>query len=188
MPRPVEFFFDYASPFAYLASEIIEKKLAGLEIIHRPIYLRGLEMFSKGLPFTANKAMYVVRDYLRCAEHECVPTRVPSAFPINGLYATRGAVVAEQLGRFAPYHRAMFHAAFRDDRDISKKEVVVEVARDAGVDLGDRLDAAEVKEHLRAQTSAAEARGIFGVPSFFVGEELFWGHDRLEFVGRAARD
>lgn len=187
MPRSVEFLFDYASPFAYLASETLAHKLPGVEIVHKPVYLRGLEMFSKGLPYIANKAMYVVRDYLRCAEHAGVETRIPSVFPINGLYAVRGALVAMEQGRFPAYHVAMFRAAFREDRNISSKDVVLEIAREAGVDVSERIDAPEIKEKLRADTSAAEARGVFGVPSFFVGEELFWGHDRLDFVLRAAR-
>jgi 2-hydroxychromene-2-carboxylate isomerase len=185
-PRSVEFLFDYASPFAYLASETLARKLPGIEIVHKPIYLRGLEMFSKGLPYTAAKAMYVVRDYLRCADHEGVETRIPSVFPINGLYAARGALVAMEQGRFADYHSAMFRAAFREDRNISSKEVVLEVAREASVEIAERLDAIDLKEKLRADTSAAEARGVFGVPSFFVGDELFWGLDRLDFVLRAA--
>jgi 2-hydroxychromene-2-carboxylate isomerase len=185
--KPVEFLFDYASPFAYLTSAVIEKRLEGVEIIYKPIYLRGLEMFGKGLPYTAHKAMYVVRDYLRCADHEGVATRVPSVFPINGLYAVRGALVAQELGSFAAYHHNMFRAAFHDDRDISRKEVVIEVARGVGIELEPRIDSTEVKERLKAQTADAEARGVFGVPAFFVDGELFWGHDRLDYVERAAR-
>jgi len=185
--RTVEFLFDYASPFAYLASELLAQKLPGIEVVHKPIYLRGLEPFSKGVPYTMPKALYVVRDYHRCAEHEGVATKLPSVFPINGLYAVRGAHVAMEQGQFPAYHAAMFRAAFRDDRNISSKETVLEVAREAGVDVAGRIDAPELKERLRAETSAAEARGVFGVPSFFVGDELFWGHDRLDFVLRAAR-
>ena len=111
MSDVVEFLFDYASPFAYLASETLARKLPGIEIVYRPIYLRGLEMFSKGMPYTAAKAMYVVRDFLRVAEYEGVSTRLPSTFPINGLYAARGALVAMEQGRFAEYHAAMFRAA-----------------------------------------------------------------------------
>ncbi len=185
--RPVEFLFDYASPFAYLASETLARKLPGIEVTYKPIYLRGLEMFSKGLPYTAAKAMYVVRDYLRCAEHEGIETRIPTVFPINGLYASRGALVAMEQGRFAEYHARMFRAAFRDDRNISNKDVVADVARESGLDPS-RLEAVDIKEKLRADTSAAESRGVFGVPSFFVGDELFWGLDRLDYVLRAARD
>lgn len=185
--RSVEFLFDYASPFAYLSSETLARKLPGIAIDYRPIYLRGLEMFSQGLPYIANKAMYVVRDYLRCAEHEGIETRIPSVFPINGLYAVRGALVAMEQGRFADYHPTMFRAAFREDRNISSKDVVVEIMKELGIDAA-RIDAPDLKEKLRADTSAAEARGVFGVPSFFAGDELFWGHDRLDYVFRAARD
>lgn len=63
----------------------------------------------------------------------------------------------------------------------------VEIAREAGVDVEGRIDSPEIREKLRADTAAAEARGVFGVPSFFVGDELFWGHARVEYAARAAR-
>jgi 2-hydroxychromene-2-carboxylate isomerase len=186
----VELLFDYASPWSYLANAIAPARLAGAEIVYRPIYLRGLETFAKGLPYCSNKLRYIMRDYARCAEHEGVATTMPAQFPINGLYALRGALAAERLGGFAAYHPRMFAAAWREGRDVSRKEVVCEVARAAGLDearFAALLDDAAVKEQLRADTAAAEARGVFGAPTFFVGDELFWGHDRLDYVARALR-
>jgi 2-hydroxychromene-2-carboxylate isomerase len=187
--KPIEFLFDYASPWAYLASELLERRLPGASIDWRPIYLRGLETFAKGLPYGSRKLAYIGRDFQRCAEHEGVATRFPDVFPINALYALRGALVALEAGRFAAYHRAMFQAAWRDNRDVSRKEVVVAVAAEAGEDaarFAAALDAPAIKEWLRDATARAEARGVFGVPSFFIGDELFWGHDRMEYVQRAA--
>jgi 2-hydroxychromene-2-carboxylate isomerase len=83
----------------------------------------------------------------------------------------------------------MFHAAWRDGRNVGDKTVVIEIAVEAGLDrdrFAARVDAPEIKDQLKRATAAAEARGAFGVPTFFVGEQMFWGHDRMDFVARAA--
>src|SRR5256885_4681254 len=130
----IEFLFDYASPWAYLANALLPRRLPGAELVYRPIYLRGLETFARGLPYTGAKLRYTGADYLRCAAHEGVATRFPTVFPINGLYAVRGALVALASGGFADYHAQMFAAAWRDDRDLSRKDVVIAIAREAGQD------------------------------------------------------
>jgi 2-hydroxychromene-2-carboxylate isomerase len=113
---------------------------------------------------------------------------MPPVFPINGLYALRGAIAAEREGRFADYHAAMFPATWRDRRDVSNKEVVAALGREVGApSVADALDDPGVKEELRANTERGVGRGAFGVPSFFVGEELFWGHDRMHLAGAAAK-
>jgi len=186
--KPVQFYFDYASPWSYLASELLTRKLPNIEIEYRPIYLRGLESFAKGLPYNAQKLAYIGRDYLRCSAHEQVPTNLPAVFPINGLYALRGALFALEHGGFTAYHRAMFRAAWHDGRDVSTKEVAIAVAVESGQDadaFARGLESPAIKDRLKTVTAAAQARGIFGVPSFFVEDELFWGHDRLDYVARA---
>jgi 2-hydroxychromene-2-carboxylate isomerase len=130
-----------------------------------------------------------MRDFARCASHARVPAALPTNFPINGLYALRGALVAEGRGELPAYHRALFRAAWRDDRDISDKAVVLSVVEAAELPraaYAAGLDDAGVKARLRRDTEAAAARGVFGVPSFFVGDDLFWGHDRLDYARRAA--
>jgi 2-hydroxychromene-2-carboxylate isomerase len=191
MTTNVELFFDYASPWAYLANEIVPRKLPGVAITLRPVYLRGFASFAQGVPYAPEKMAYIMRDMHRCASHEEVKIRLPSNFPINGLYALRGALAAEKAeganGRaLATYHAAMFHAAWRDDVDMSKKDVVAGIARDLGLAaVAEELDAPWVKAELKARTEGAVARGLFGVPTFVVGDELFWGHDRIDYVARA---
>jgi 2-hydroxychromene-2-carboxylate isomerase len=181
----IEFYFDYASPWSYLASELLPSRLPDAHIAYRPIYLRGLELFNKGMPYSSNKLRYIGQDLLRCAAHEKIALQMPQKFPINGLYAVRGALRLAGTPRFMDYHRAMFHAAWRDDYDIGDKNVVVAVARKLEIELD--LDEPALKEQLKQDTAAAEARGIFGVPTFFVGDEMYWGHDRLDYVARAWR-
>jgi 2-hydroxychromene-2-carboxylate isomerase len=185
--RPVEFLFDYASPYAYLASELLASKLPGVAVTFRPVYLRGFESFNKGVPFGAARLAYMIKDLQRCAGEHQLPFRVPASFPVNGLYSLRGAIAAIRGGMFEVYHRAMFRAVWADGRETSNKEAVAKVARELGLaDVADALDDLSIKDELRASTEDAARRGVFGVPTFFVGDEMFWGHDRLDQVRRAA--
>ena len=191
--KSIETYFDYASPWAYLASELMPRKLPslGATVIHRPIYLRGLESFSKGVPYTQSKLAYLMRDLVRCAEHEGVTLTQPPTFPVDGLHALRGAIVAQDSGAFDRYHRNAFRAAWANGRDINERDVVATILAEAlGSSEATALEAMavpDIKQRLRDATAAAEARGVFGVPTFFVGDEMFWGHDRFDYVARAAR-
>ena len=183
----VEVYFDYASPWSYLADALIPRRLPGVEVTLRPVYLRGLESFATGIPYTPAKLDYIVRDFARCVEHEGVPTATPHTFPINGLYALRGALAAEKVGGLSRYHAAMSRAAWAEGRDVSSKDLVAAIARELGLEaVADGLDAPEIKAELKSRTESAAARGIFGVPTFAVGDELYWGHDRMDYVARAA--
>jgi len=183
----VEFLFDYASPYSFLANETLGAKLPGIEIDYRAVYLRGFESFAKSIPFTAAKLAYTILDLRRCAADLGIELRVPNSFPINGLYALRGAIAAHRAGRFAAYHQSMFQAAWQRGRDISSKDAVATLATELGFpDVATQLDDASIKDELRANTDAAIKRGAFGLPTFFVGAEMFWGHDRIDQVAREA--
>jgi 2-hydroxychromene-2-carboxylate isomerase len=188
--KAVEFYFDYASPFAYVANEILEKKLPGAKIVYKPTYLRGLEIFRERVPYTLRKMAYMSKDLLRITTREGIPHSQPSVFPVNGIHALRGALWCQDHAPelFAEYHRTLFRATWADDKNVSDKAVVVEIAtslkidRDAFVSgIGD----ARLKERLREDTAAAEEKGIFGVPSFIVDGELYWGQDRMDYVREA---
>lgn len=181
----VEFLFDYASPYSFLANETLGAKLPAAQIVYQPIYLRGLELFAKGIPFTASKLAFLVRDIQRCAADDGIELRVPGSFPINGVYALRGAIAARRVDRFADYHRTMFRAAWQLGRDISRKDTVIAIGAELGIDLAETIDDPTIKDELRATTTAAEKRGVFGAPTFFVGDAMFWGHDRVHQVARA---
>lgn len=188
--NPVAFYFDYASPWAYLANELLNRRLPGVPVTYHPIYLRGLETFSKGLPYTGAKLTYLMRDIARCAAHEAVTLAVPAVFPIDGLTALRAAFVAQDSGAFDRFHRAAFRAGWQEQRDISTKEIVATILADAlGSSEAIALEAMTtpaIKERLRTVTAKAEERGVFGTPTFFVGDEMFWGHDRFDYVAREA--
>lgn len=186
--KPVEFYFDYASPWSYLAMELLEKKLAGVEIVYRPIYLRGLESFKNGVPYVGAKLAYIARDLIRCAAHERVELQPPATFPLDGLHALRAAIVALDRGCFEAFHKPMFRAAWAERREITR-ELALEKLTTAleGAPETDVLAAMTgAKQRLREQTEEAAKRGVFGVPTFAVGDELFWGHDRMDYVAREA--
>jgi 2-hydroxychromene-2-carboxylate isomerase len=188
MSTAVPFLYDYASPWSYLASKIVDRALPGVELDYRPIYLRGLESFKSGMPYVGAKLRYQGLDLLRCAAHHEVTIRIPPVFPVNGLYALRGDLVAREMGAWEAYFPAVFDATWRDSRNVSDKNVVVELAGELGLDTDafrERFASDDIKSQLRERTDAAIARGVFGVPAFFVGDELFWGHDRLDYVRRA---
>src|SRR5258706_13055378 len=107
MAPQVEFLFDYASPYSFLANEMVSKTLAGVELQYRPVYLRGFDAFAKGIPFTPAKLSFLIVDLRRCAQDLGLELRVPTMFPVNGLYALRGAIAAQRAGKFAAYHEAV---------------------------------------------------------------------------------
>ena len=184
--------YDYASPWAFIATETIERKLPGVPLTWVPTYLRGLESFATGIPYTSAKLTYITRDLVRVAEHEKVPLQPPATFPIDGLSTLRAAIVAQGRGDdvFARYHRAAFRAAWSEQRDVSNKAVAAALLAEALGSSAAEAEAAmaspDIKAALRANTEAAAARGAFGVPTFFVDDEMFWGHDRMDYVLRAA--
>jgi 2-hydroxychromene-2-carboxylate isomerase len=188
--KRVELYFDYASPWAYLANELAARELPGVELDPHPIYLRGLETFAKGLPYSNAKLAYLMRDLERCAAHEGVKLAPPASFPIDGLHALRAALVAQERGAFDRFHGATFRAAWAEAREISTKEGAARLLAEAlGATEAEALvamAAQPIKDRLREATASAQARGAFGVPTFFVDEQMFWGHDRLAYVARAA--
>ena len=187
--RPVRFLYDYASPWSYLANTLLSAELPGITVTYEPVYLRGFEGFKSAIPYGPQKLAYQAKDLLRCAAHHDVPLSVPSVFPVNGLYALRAALVAQQDPRFPELHAALFDAAWRDDRDIGNAEVVADIASEVGFDrdtIAAGMRDETVKAELKRQTAAAAESGVFGVPTFIVDGELFWGHDRMGYVRRAA--
>ncbi len=194
MSKRFEFFFDYGSPFSYLADSQLEAlcKRTGAQAIYRPMLLGGVfKQTGNSSPINVEaKRKHMMADLQRWAKHYGLAPLHNAHFPINTIRLMRGATAAERLGVFAAYHRAIYDAFWRDGLNLGDPAVVGEVLRRAGMDA-DRIAAASeetaVKDALRASTESAVARGAFGAPTFFVGDEMFWGNDRLMFVEQALR-
>jgi len=192
--KRVEFFYDYTSTYSYIAHREIERVAAatGAELVFRPMVL-GFVFKATGNSMPASvpaKGAYMMRDVARWAHRHGLPFQVPSVFPVNSIRALRGAVAALQDGVLPAYHHAVMTAYWGDGKDIGDRDVLVAVANGAGLDgeaLITRTDDPAVKEQLKANTDEAVRRGVFGAPTFFVGDEMFWGNDRLDFVEEALR-
>ncbi|MCP8938888.1 2-hydroxychromene-2-carboxylate isomerase [Alsobacter sp. SYSU M60028] len=185
----VDFWYEFSSPYSFLAAERIGPlaEARGVRLVWRP-FLLGAVFKHNGLERSPNlavpaKTRYMWRDVERRCERMGLPFRVPDAFPLNGLSASRVAVALPDEARPA-FTRAVYRAAFCEGRDIAEPAVVEEALREAGVDFEPALAAAHtelVKHALRRQTDAAVAKGVFGAPTLVTPDgELFWGNDRLE--------
>lgn len=193
MAAPIEFYFDFSSPYGYLASHRIDDIAArhGREAAWRP-YLLGAAFQQTGMrPLTeqASRGDYARQDFKRCARLYGVPFELPDPFPIAAIAPSRAYywLLDQDAGRAKALARALYAAYFAEGRNISEPQVVTEVAAGEGVDaeaLGAALQDQAVKDRLRQETDEALARGVFGSPYVFVDGEPFWGNDRLDMVDR----
>ena len=183
----VEVYYDISSPYTYLAFtrlfSIVERYGAKLTLL--PVYLGGLfKALGRALP-PPSKLMYMQKDLDDWASFLGVPLKFPSVFPLNSIQVQRGAVWMKDRGLEEDYVKCVFPAYWVGDRDLSKDEELLDIVNSLGVDPQDFLRGVrseEVKQKLREITEAALSRGVFGVPTFFVSGEMFWGNDRLPFV------
>lgn len=189
-----EYFFDYVSPFAYLADTQLPALLArsGAEIVYRPFFLGGVMQAAKNSPpiTVPNKGRYMFADIQRWARRYGVPANPNPHFPVNTLHAMRAAVAALGEPGFADFHRAMFRGVWVDGQDLADEAVLRAAIDAAGLDgaaLLARSKDPAVKETLKRNSDEAVERGAFGAPTFFVGGEMFWGNDRLDFLEEALR-
>ena len=194
MSKTVEYYFDFGSPAAYLASTQL-KTLAldtGATVVWRPMLLGGVFM-ATGNASPASvpaKGKYIFRDFARFARRYKVPLNTNPFFPINTITLMRIAIGLQlrEDPRFADYCTAMFRAIWVDAHNMNDPATVASVLQASGFDAPALLALASeqaVKDKLKAETEGAVARGVFGAPTFFVGDQMFWGQDRLDFVREA---
>jgi 2-hydroxychromene-2-carboxylate isomerase len=180
------FYFDLGSPYAYLAAERIHELLAE-PIRWQPVSLGGIfkltgrSSWSLGDPERRASGMAEVER--RALAYGLPPVRWPEPWPGNYLTAMRAAIFADMKGVGREFALQAFRAAFQEGHDLSVPERVFEAARDAGLDPTEVEEATsepQIKLALREATDTAHELGVFGVPTVAVGEELFWGDDRLD--------
>jgi 2-hydroxychromene-2-carboxylate isomerase len=196
MAKGLEFLFDFGGPNSYLAHKSLPEICArtGAELVYVPILLGGLfKLTNNQAPMmryaeTPAKRNYEMLEFDRFVKAHALPFKMNPRFPINSLYLMRGAVAAQQLGCFALYVDTVMAAMWKDSKDMGEAKIVRQVLDSAGLDSATLLalaDDPDVKAELVANTEAAAKRGAFGVPTFFVGEEMFFGKERLGQVEAA---
>jgi 2-hydroxychromene-2-carboxylate isomerase len=185
----IDFWFEFASTYSYPAAMRVEAlcRDAGVTMRWRP-FLLGPIFAAQGWrdsPFNLYpiKGAYMWRDLERICSAQGLRLRRPTTFPRNGLLAARVACLAAEAPWCPAFVRGVYIANFAEDRDIADPAVLAFILDRLGQSADAVLAAAaagEIKDRLRAQTDEAIRRGIFGAPSMTVGDELFWGNDRLE--------
>jgi 2-hydroxychromene-2-carboxylate isomerase len=193
MANPIDFYFDFSSPYGYLASTRIDALAAkhGRSVVWRPHLLGAVFKINDQRPLASIplKSDYAARDLARSARLLKVPFKLPTKFPVGATAPSRAfywlndkdPALAKRLAQ------ALYHAYFAEDRDISSPEVTCDVAARLEVDraeLAQALNDPAVKERLRTEVDAAIARGVFGSPYIIVDGEPFWGSDRLDQIER----
>ncbi|WP_424832417.1 2-hydroxychromene-2-carboxylate isomerase [Ruegeria sp.] len=188
MGKQIQFWFDFASTYSYLSAMRIERdaKAHGVSVSWQPFLLGPIfaEQGWNNSPFNIYpaKGRYMKRDMERLCAERNLPLRRPEEFPQNSLKAARAAIAIESSDQRADFVRAVFTAQFGSGRNISDDAVLTEclVEADTPAELLIRTQDKDIKTALFAQVDQAKALGIFGAPSFVVGDELFWGDDRLD--------
>ena len=192
----VELFFDCSSPWTYLAFHNLQPLAAelGATIQWRPILVGGVfnavnpiySSTDKPVPAKQEQSKKILQDWARLAGLKILGR--PSVFPVNSVKAMRGCVWLEAQSTLIAFATATFEAYWRDDRDISQIPVLTDICRTAGVDpeaFFAGIEQQAVKDRLRANTQELIDRGGFGSPTMFIGDDMYFGNDRLPLV-RAA--
>jgi 2-hydroxychromene-2-carboxylate isomerase len=188
--QPV-FYYDLGSPYAYLTAERIQKVLP-VAPVWQPILLGGIwqETGGRSWAVTDEREAGMAEVERRAREYELMPVRWPDEWPTNTLQAMRAATFAQSIGRAVAFSLAAFRQAFAGGKDLSNVDNVLIAA--AACELHPNavlkaLDTQSVKDRLRQATNEAYERGVRGVPTIAVGDQHFWGDDRLEDAASALR-
>jgi 2-hydroxychromene-2-carboxylate isomerase len=196
MARTFEFLFDVGGPNSYLAHKVMPQFCAehDTEVIYTPILLGGVfKATGNRAPMiryadAPAKLAYEQLEFARFIKAYAIPFRMNPHFPVNSLLVMRTLVGAQQAGFFMPAVDALMTGMWEDGLDLSQPEIVASALDKAGLDGNALLTLAQdadVKAKLAANTDSAVARGAFGVPTFFVGDEMFFGKERISQIAAA---
>ncbi|NNF78864.1 MAG: 2-hydroxychromene-2-carboxylate isomerase [Rhizobiales bacterium] len=192
MGKAVEFYYDYGSPAAYLAWTQLPALCAkhGAELISHPVLLGGIfkATGNRSPVVVEQKGAWMFDDMERHAARYGAPFARNPYFIINTLPLMRGAMWARANGRLGEYDKVIFEAIWVNQKDMNDVAVIGKVLTEGGFDAGELVAAVQepdVKRQLIEVTDAAVAKGLFGVPSMIVGDEMHFGQDRLDWVERA---
>ena len=194
MIKSFDFFFDFISPYSYLAHKQIRniENQYKIEINYMPILLGGLLNLAeiKAPAFIPSKAKFMIKDCKLFAEKLNIKFKFNSFFPIQSLNLMRGVLIARKESKTSLYIDKFFDACWKDGLNLNDQKIVDNILKDLNFDLETfklKVSEQKIKDELKKRTKDAFLKGVFGTPSFIVNNKMFWGQDRLEFVLKEAQ-
>ena len=194
MIKSFDFFFDFISPYSYLAHKQIRniEFQNKIEINYMPILLSGLLNLAeiKAPVFIPSKAKFMIKDCKLFAEKLNIKFKFNSYFPIQSLNLMRGILIARKENKTSLYIDKFFDAYWKDGLNLNDQEIVDKILEDLNFNLEAfklKISEQKIKDELKKRTKDAYLKGVFGAPSFIINNKMFWGQDRLEFVLKEAQ-
>ena len=194
MIKPFDFFFDFISPYSYIAHKQIRniEYQYNIEINYKPILLDGLLNLAeiKAPAFIPIKAKFIIKDCKLLAEKFNFQFKFNSYFPIQSLNLMRGVLVSKKENKVKSYIDKFFDACWKDGLNLNDQKIVDKVLEDLNYNLETfklEISKQDIKDELKLRTKDAFLKGVFGAPSFIINNKMFWGQDRLEFVLKEAQ-
>lgn len=193
MSRILDFYFSFISPFSYISStqlaSLVERTQCNITY-HALDHHKLFKFNSNPGPISVPaKAKYLGKDLQDWCRYYDIPFKLPSGFPkTSSLPAATGAAIAKTAGKLPEWIETVLHAYFVEDQDISEQQVLRKLAIEIGLDaqtVSAAVSDPAILQQVDANTEAATKRGVFGVPTFFIGDDIYWGNDRLMFVEQA---
>ena len=193
MIKPLEFYFDFISPYSFLAHKQMRKieNNEGIKVIYKPVLLGGLHNLHgiKAPAFIPAKAKHMVRDCKLIAEKNNIRFKFNSYFPIRSLNLMRGVLVAEEDNVKKYYIDNIFNTIWQDGLNMNDAIVIQKILQNLNINpktFSLRTTSSLIKDLLRKKTNEAYEKGVFGAPTFLVNNKIFWGQDRIEFALKEA--
>ena len=188
MTKTIEFYFDFVSPYTYLAHKRIMniEKTENIKFIYKPILLGGLHNLRKITPaaFIKAKKKFTINDCEIVAKKFNIEFKFNDNFPINTLSLMRGALIVDK-NKIKKYIEKIFNAYWELNLDLSNKEIIEKILKELKIDKDQffkKINEQKIKDLLRQLTQQAFNKEIFGAPTFVVNNKLFWGQDRLNYA------
>ena len=189
MSKTFEFYFDFVSPYSFIAHKEIRKleKKNLIKVRYKPVLLGGLHNLHgiKAPAFIPSKAKFMIKDCKLITEKKRISFKFNSYFPIKTLNLMRGALVAEEDDFLNYYIDKIFDSVWKDGLNMNDQSIIDKILKNINVNPKEfflRANSESIKNLLKKKTSDAFDKGIFGAPTFYVNNKIFWGQDRLDYA------
>ena len=189
MSKPIYFYFDFVSPYSFIAHKLIKRvaQKSSIKIEYRPVLVGGLHNLNgiKAPAFIPSKARFMIRDCKMVAENNKIKFRFNSYFPIKSLNLMRGVFVSAEDNFKSYYIDKVFDAVWQDGLNMNDQNIIDKILKNLGVNpttFSLRTSSQSIKEQLKRKTNEAYELGIFGAPTFLVNNKIFCGQDRFEYA------